>query len=201
MALVQTDNEYDECLVMQAQQGNRNAAEVLVGGYFGFVCNRVKAYYFAGADHDDVVQEGLIGLYNAIKSYNPDKHASFRTFASLCISRRIISAVRYYSRLKHEPLNSYISLNMETDDTAKMSLFQTYPDELCSDPEAIVINRENLVGMECTINDTLSRFEYKVFLCYRDGMSYRQISRVVDRDEKSVDNAVQRIRKKLSTVL
>lgn len=201
MALAQTDNEYDECLVMQAQQGNRNAAEVLVGGYFGFVCNHVKAYYLAGADHDDVVQEGLIGLYNAIRSYNPKKHASFRTFAAICVSRRVISAVRCYSRRKHEPLNSYISLNKETDDTAEMSLFQTYPDEQCSDPEAIVINREKMVGMECTINSTLSRFEYKVFLCYRDGLSYRQISKIVNCNEKSVDNAVQRIRKKLSTVL
>ena len=102
---MQTDGKYDEYLVLEAQQGNRGAAEVLVGGYFGFVCNRVKAYYFAGADHDDVVQEGLIGLYNAIKSYRPGQ-ASFRTFASLCISRQIISAVRYYGRQKHEPLNS-----------------------------------------------------------------------------------------------
>lgn len=197
---MQTDGKYDEYLVLEAQQGNRGAAEVLVGGYFGFVCNRVKAYYFAGADHDDVVQEGLIGLYNAIKSYRPGQ-ASFRTFASLCISRQIISAVRYYGRRKHEPLNSYISLSDEAEDADDFAFTGTYADEQYSDPEAILINRESLVGMECAISDALSRFEYKIFLCYREGLSYRQISSIVNCNEKSVDNAVQRIRKKLSTVL
>ena len=197
---MQASDQYDEYLVLEAQQGNRSAAEVLVGGYFGFVCNRVKAYYFAGADHDDVVQEGLIGLYNAIKSYKPGQ-ASFRTFASMCISRHIISAVRYYGRLKHEPLNSYISLSNEAEDADEKTFTGTYADEQCSDPEAILINRERLFGMECAISKTLSRFEYKIFLCYREGLSYRQISNIVKCNEKSVDNAVQRIRRKLSTVL
>lgn len=200
MAFAQTDNEYDRCLVIQAQQGDRSAAEVLVGGYFGFVCNRVKAYYFAGADYDDVVQEGLIGLYNAIMNYNSERNVSFRTFASVCISRRIISAVRQYSRRKHEPLNSYISLNTENDEDVEVLMSQGCS-ECFLNPEYILINNENLVGMKYKINNTLSRFEYKVFLCYCDGMTYSQISKIVNRDVKSVDNAVQRIRKKLSAVL
>lgn len=198
MTCMQTSDKYDEYLVLLAQQGNRNAFEVLVGGYFGFVCNRVKTYYFAGADHDDVVQEGLIGLYNAVKSFKPGR-ASFRTFASLCISRRVISAVRYYSRLKYEPLNSYISLCNENEELSRTYL--SYASELCHNPEDILINRENLIGMECVISNTLSRFEYKVFLCYMDGLSYSDIADRLCCSTKSVDNAIQRMRKKLSTVL
>jgi len=195
---MQTDDKYDEYLVLEAQQGNRNACEVLVGGYFGFVCNRVGAYYFAGADRDDVVQEGLIGLYNAIRSYKPGK-ASFRTFASVCIMRRVISAVRYYNRRKNDPLNSYVSLYSGAEEFRDAVLSGN--SDMCLNPEDILINREDLVGMECTVSKSLSRFEYKIFLLFCEGLSYREISEAAGCSVKSVDNAIQRIRKKLSTVL
>lgn len=184
---MQSNDKYDEYLVRSAQQGNQNAYEVLVGGYWGFVCNRVGAYYFIGADRDDVVQEGLIGLYNAIKSFKPGK-SSFRTYASVCIIRRVISAVRYYNRKKHEPLNN---AGYEMSEN-----FMTSPD-----PADILINHEDLIGMECIFKKTLSSFEYKIFLLFREGLSYRQISDAIGCSTKSVDNAIQRIRKKLSIAL
>ncbi len=195
---MQTGDKYDEYLVLEAQRGNQNAYEVLVGGYFGFVCNRVKAYYFAGAERDDVIQEGLIGLVKAIKSYSPDR-SSFRTFASVCISRHVISALRFYSRQKYEPLNTYISLCNVTEDFSE----SVYSDlsEFCRDPEDILINRESLVDMECVIRDTLSKFEYEIFLHQQDGYTYRDISQKLCCSEKSVDNAIQRIRRKLGLVL
>lgn len=183
---MQANDKYDEYLVRLAQQGNQNAYEVLVGGYLGFVCSRVGAYYFVGADHDDVVQEGLIGLYNAIKSFKPGK-ASFRTYASVCILRRVISAIRYYNRRKYEPLNTHLNLE---------DIYLTSPD-----PADILINHEDLIGMECIFKNTLSSFEYKIFLLFREGLSYRQIAEAADCSTKSVDNAIQRIRKKLSSAL
>lgn len=201
VTFVQTDTKCDEYLAICAQAGDRRAAEVLIGEYFGFVCNRVKSYYLAGGDRDDAVQEGLIGLYKAIRDYSPVRNSSFRSFAGICISRQMISAVRMCTRRKHAPLNSYVSLNKDTDDNSETTLFRYFANGHDSDPEAIVINQESLNGIECKIKSTLSSFELKVLTCYLDGMTYRQIGDLVNRDAKSVDNAVQRIRRKLGSVL
>lgn len=201
VTFVQTGTKDDEYLAMCAQAGDRKAAEVLIREYIGFVCNCAKSYYLKGFDRDDAIQEGLIGLYNAIINYSPNKNTSFRSFAGLCISRHIIDAVRMCSRLKHAPLNSYVSLNKETNDKCETTQFQYFACSHCSDPEAIVINQESLNGIECKIKNTLSFFERRVLTHYLDGLTYRQIGDLVERDSKSVDNAVQRIRKKLMCVL
>ena len=189
------DNE----LVRLAQSGDKAALETILMRYKPLVHKKSQPYYLAGGDDDDIVQEGLIGLYKAVMSFDSDTFPLFNVFAGVCIERRIISAVKKASRMKHSPLNSYVSLSGTADDDE--SALGNMIGSGSGDPERIVIERENAEGLEGKITELLSPFELKVLLCHLNGKSYRETAETVGRDVKAVDNAMQRIKKKLETVL
>lgn len=184
----------DEEVVRLAQDGNDEAINHIVARYRNDVYRKANTYFLAGAETDDIAQEGMIGLYNAIKDYNAECKSSFRHFALLCITRQMISAVRMACRKKHSPLNSYISLDNNSG-TENSSLPFLEDEE--QNPETIVILQESLGSMERRINSLLSKLELQVLMYYTEGMSYDEIAELTGKERKSVDNALQRIKKKL----
>lgn len=187
----------DEEIVLSAQNGSIEATDYILRKYKPFISMKSTSYFIAGGDRDDLIQEGLIGLLKAIRVYNPEKDASFKSFADLCITRQIISAVKASLRLKHSPLNTYVSLdkpyNKENYDT---SLLDIIASDGTSNPEAIVIGKENLELVEVKMEELLSAFECRVLSLYLTGKSYSAIASILDKDPKSIDNALQRIKKK-----
>ena len=190
----------DEELVKLAQSGDDEALETIMERYKNLVYAKSKPYFIAGADEDDIVQEGFIGLYNAVKDFDGDKLPFFGVFAGVCVSRRILTAVKAATRQKHIPLNSYISLDNSVSD-GETPLSESVMANGAGDPEAILIDRENVDGIEYKINKVLSKFELEVLVYHLRDMSYREIAKTLGRDVKAVDNAVQRIRKKLEGIL
>ena len=191
----------DEQVVQLAQAGDKRALEHIIARYRNLVYAKANPYFLIGADRDDLLQEGMIGLYKAVQGFQ-NQRASFQAFAGVCVSRQIISAVKSATRQKHMPLNSYISLNKnvyesEEDATLLDIISEQYP----QDPESILINRENLDGIEYKINQALSKLELEVLMQHLDGRSYREIADSLQRDVKSVDNALQRIKKKIELIL
>ena len=187
----------DEELVLHAKQDNALAIEMLVNRYKSFVMMRSKTYFLCGADRDDVIQEGMIGLFKAIRSFKAERGVSFKTFAELCITRQIISAVKTSTRQKHAPLNTYVSLDRgEGSVNLERDAFKSG-----NDPEQIMIEKENMVGIEGQIDKALSRFEARVLMHYLNGMSYGKIAVYMGKDPKSIDNALQRIKRKLERFL
>lgn len=191
----------EEELIRQAKNGNAHAVELLVNRYKSFIKARSKSYFLAGADREDLIQEGMIGLYKAILGFQPERKVSFKTFAELCITRQIISAVKTATRQKHMPLNSYVSLNKNDGGMDYFEYVGSFSDKNGSDPEQIVIEREDMIGIEGRIDKALSAFEMKVLLYYLNGMSYSKIAVCMNRDAKSIDNALQRIKHKLEKLL
>lgn len=188
----------DEALCESVAAGNRIAEEVLVMRYNRLVRVCARPYFLAGGDSEDLIQEGMLGLLSAIRSYQPGRSATFRTFAEICIKGRLISAVKCASSGKHTPLNSYISFETPSFDGIAdfvPTMAAGFPQE---NPEDLLISREELQEYLDTAKDQLSGFEAKVLSYYLDGLSYQEIAAQVDRSTKSVDNAVQRIRRKLA---
>ena len=192
----------DEELVDMAQKGDKHALEAIILRYKNLVYAKSKAFFLMGADDDDIIQEGLIGLYNAVKKFDGSKFPFFKVFAGICVKRRIINAVKEASRKKHSPLNSYVSLdNNNFDDENASKLLEVLAFDKRQDPEAILIDRENADGMEYEINKALSSMELEVLFEYLEGRSYQEIADIIGRDIKAVDNAIQRIKKKLEYLL
>lgn len=200
------DNRYDELtdeqLVGEAQAGSLEAEEYLIRKYKEVVSSRSKLYFIMGADGEDVVQEGMIGLFKAIKSYDCEKDASFHTFAELCINRQIITAIKTASRLKHSPLNTSISLNKpvseeETDGT----LEETLCSDSNSDPEAQLLLKDVVASIIGNEGNIFSKFEMQVWNEYLMGKNYRQIAEDLGKSPKAVDNAIQRTKKKILAYL
>lgn len=192
------DKLKDEDLIEIIKSGDKNALEYLINRYRELVNIKVSKYYIIGAERDDIVQEGLIGLFKAIKCYKPDQHNSFKTFANMCIERQLITAIKTSNRQKHMPLNSYLSLNMsaydeENDDTTIMEVFNS---ALIEDPLDTITKKEYYASVENAIDSALSDFEKQVLRRYINGESYVEIAQKLDTQVKSVDNAIQRIRKK-----
>lgn len=188
----------DEEIALQAQEADGAALEYLLNKYKNFVRSRARSYFLIGADHEDIVQEGMIGLYKAIRDFRTDKLASFRAFAELCITRQIITAIKTATRQKHIPLNSYISLNKPIyDDENDRTLLDVISEEIASNPEDLLISQEDLSLIEGKIGEMLSPLEKQVLLRYLDGKSYQEISDELGRHVKSIDNALQRIKRKL----
>ena len=188
----------DEELVKAAQGGDNDALEAVLARYKNLVYSKSKPYFLAGADEDDIIQEGFIGLYKAITDFDEGKSPFFKAFAGVCVNRHILTAVKAASRKKHQPLNSYVSFDKSSyDDDSDTTLHEVMAAEELQDPEAIVIDRENVDGMEYTINKVLSKLETEVLVCHLEGMSYSEIAGKLGKDTKAVDNAVQRIKKKL----
>ncbi|RKD67540.1 RNA polymerase sigma-30 (SigH) subunit [Sinobaca qinghaiensis] len=188
----------DETLVAKAKIGDVVSQELLINKYKGFVRAKSKSYFLIGGDHDDIVQEGMIGLYKAIRDFNSEKLSSFRAFAELCVTRQIITAIKTATRQKHGPLNSYISLDKPLyDEESERTLLDVVCVSKFSNPEELLINQEAFSDIEEKINEILSDFEQRVLALYLDGKSYQEISMELNRHIKSIDNALQRVKRKM----
>ena len=192
----------DEQVVEMCHQGDSEAEEYLLNKYKNFVRAKARSYFLIGADHEDIVQEGMIGLYKAIRDFKPEKLSSFRAFAELCITRQIITAIKTATRQKHIPLNSYVSLNKPLyDEESDRTLLDVIMEGRISDPEELIINRENLGNIHNKISEVLSGLEQEVLQAYLDGKSYQEIADALGRHVKSIDNALQRVKRKLEKYL
>ena len=189
----------DEDIVSEAQEhDNVLAQEYLLHKYRNFVRAKARSYFLIGAEREDIIQEGMIGLYKAIRDFKNDKQASFRAFAELCVTRQIITAIKTATRQKHIPLNSYVSLNKPIyDEDSDRTLLDVISGIKVANPEDMVISREEFDDIEGKMNDILSDLEWQVLMSYLDGKSYQEIAADLGRHIKSIDNALQRVKRKL----
>ncbi|KUF28989.1 MULTISPECIES: RNA polymerase sporulation sigma factor SigH [Lysinibacillus] len=188
----------DEELIEMVHQGNTDALDYLITKYRLLVRAKARSYFLIGADKEDIVQEGMIGLYKAIRDFKGDKLASFRAFAELCITRQIITAIKTATRQKHIPLNSYISLDKPIfDEESDRTLMDVLTGAIMDDPEELMIHREEFGYLEEKMSEILSELELQVLALYLDGQSYHEISEKLNRHVKSIDNALQRVKRKL----
>lgn len=188
----------DEELIHQSRIGDSTAIDILMERYRNFVRIRSRTYFLIGADKEDLIQEGMIGLYKAIMDYNPNANSAFKSFAELCITRQIITAVKKATRQKHTPLNSYISLNtpiFENDD--ERILIEAFAHRKMLSPEEIILDRERYKSIGDKLPKILSNFERKVLNKYLEGKRYTEIAEEFGKSDKSIDNALQRIKKKI----
>lgn len=191
-------NRIEEEVVMEAQNGDTRAQEYIITKYENFVKVKAKSYFLIGADREDIYQEGMIGLYKAIRDFNGEKSSSFKIFAEVCITRQIITAIKTATRQKHIPLNTYVSLNKPvSEDDSDRTLLDILSSMKITDPEALFIGEEQKAYMEEEMQKNLSSLELEVLYSYLDGKSYQEIACDLDRHSKSIDNALQRVKKKL----
>ncbi|MED0688169.1 RNA polymerase sporulation sigma factor SigH [Anoxybacillus ayderensis] len=188
----------DETIVELVHQGDSEALDYLIHKYKNFVRAKARSYFLVGADREDIVQEGMIGLYKAIRDFKEDKQSSFKAFAELCITRQMITAIKMATRQKHIPLNCYVSLDkpIYEDDSAR-TLMDVLSGTKITNPEELIINREEFDHIEEKMTELLSDLERKVLLLYLEGRSYQEISEELNRHVKSIDNALQRVKRKL----
>jgi len=192
----------DETIVELAKQGDNAAQEFLINKYKNFVRAKARSYFLIGADREDIIQEGMIGLYKAIRDFKCDKLSSFRAFAELCITRQIITAIKTATRQKHIPLNSYISLNKPIyDEDSDRTLLDVISGSKITDPEELIISREEFDDIEEKMGEILSSLEWQVLMSYLEGKSYQEIAVDLKRHVKSIDNALQRVKRKLERYL
>ncbi|WP_227874294.1 RNA polymerase sporulation sigma factor SigH [Tumebacillus algifaecis] len=192
----------DEDLVELVRQGDDEALEHLIHKYKNFVRAKARSYFLIGADREDIVQEGMIGLYKSIRDFRDDKLASFKAFAELCITRQIITAIKTATRQKHIPLNSYVSLDKPIyDEDSDRTLLDVICGSRVTDPEELIINQEEFDDIEVRMGEILSDLERKVLMLYLDGRSYQEIAVDLKRHVKSIDNALQRVKRKLERYL
>ncbi|HMJ03328.1 MAG TPA: RNA polymerase sporulation sigma factor SigH [Conexibacter sp.] len=194
----------DGFLIALAKQGNPDAYDRLVRRYYGFVRLKASSYFLAGGDSDDLIQEGLVGLYKAIRDYRTDRESSFRNFAELCITRQIITAVKTATRNKHTPLNQYLSFSSSPSSSAaegEPTLDEVIPGPSVNDPVNQVISSEELQALVACLSTVLSELESRVLSLYLDGYSYEDVGKRLDCDTKTVDNALQRVKRKVGTHL
>lgn len=192
----------DEDVVALCRTGDAVAVEYLLNKYKNFVRSKARSYFLIGADHEDIVQEGMIGLYKAIRDFRPEKLSSFRAFAELCITRQIITAIKTATRQKHIPLNSYVSLNKPLyDEESDRTLLDVCAEGHSTNPEELLISQEDLRGIHQKIDEVLSSLEQEVLAAYLDGKSYQEIADMLGRHVKSIDNALQRVKRKLEKYL
>ena len=192
----------EEDIVESAKQGSTYALEYLMNKYRSFVRAKAKSYFLVGADRDDITQEGMIGLYKAIRDFRSDKLSSFRAFAELCITRQIITAIKTATRQKHIPLNSYVSLNKPIyDEESDRTLLDVLSGSKITDPEELMIHQEEFRDIESRMGELLSGLECQVLRSYLDGKSYQEIAEDLDRHVKSIDNALQRVKRKVERYL
>lgn len=196
------DDKLDEEVVIEAKKGDVRAQEYLIGKYQNFVKEKAKSYFLIGADKEDIYQEGMIGLYKAIRDFKADKLSSFKAFAELCVTRQIITAIKTATRQKHIPLNTYVSLNKPIyDEESDRTLLDILSSLKVSDPEEQIISKEEMNHIETEIGEVLSDLEMEVLMSYLDGKSYQEIACDLDRHAKSIDNALQRVKRKLEKCL
>ena len=191
-----------EELVRIAQAGDDAVQDYLLDKYKSLVRAKSRAYFLIGADSEDIIQEGMIGLYKAVRDFNGEKNTSFRSFAELCVNRQMITAIKAATRQKHQPLNSYISLNKPVyEDETEQTYMDLLQEGAFLNPETLLIGQENRNFLEDQLVKHLSGFETRVLMLYLQGRSYFEIARTLKKPEKSIDNALQRIKKKLERFL
>ncbi|MEG1523960.1 MAG: RNA polymerase sporulation sigma factor SigH [Clostridia bacterium] len=192
----------DEELITLLRGGDARAEELLYARYKLIVRGKARTYFLVGADREDIIQEGMIGLYKAVCDYEFEKLTSFRAFAELCITRQIISAIKSATRKKHMPLNTYVSLNRSVyEGDGERTLMDVLVSTHISDPEEVFIGRENYDAMAKSIEDSLSKLEKNALELYLRGYSYQQIADAMGKSNKCIDNAIQRVKKKLEEQL
>lgn len=188
----------DEELVVRFKNGDIDAQDYLLDKYKNLVKGKERIYFLNGAGEDDIIQEGMIGLFKAIRDYSPDKNCSFKSFAELCVKRQIITAVKSFTRQKHIPMTNYLSLDKSAfDDGSDKPVIDSLQAGRENDPQVVVVKKENKADMAKLIDRMLSSFEKRVFEMYLDGMSYEEIAKATDKSYKSIDNGLQRVKKKL----
>jgi len=197
---VQVEDGY---LIALAKQGDATAYDRIVRRYYGFVRLKASSYFLAGGDSDDLIQEGLVGLYKAVRDYRTDRESSFRNFAELCITRQIITAVKTATRNKHTPLNQYVSFSATPASASdgEPTLDEVIPGPSVDDPVSQVISSEELRALVGCLSTALSDLESRVLSLYLDGRSYEEIAGLLDCDAKTVDNALQRVKRKVGAHL
>jgi RNA polymerase sporulation-specific sigma factor len=194
--------EPDEEVVKLSKNGDEFATEYLINKYKNFVRVKAKSYFLVGADREDIIQEGMIGLYKAIRDFRADKLSSFRAFAELCITRQIITAIKTATRQKHIPLNSYISLNKPIyDEDSDRTMLDILSGTKITDPEEVFISHELSDDLREKIQENLSELESQVLLSYLEGKSYQEMAKELNRHVKSIDNALQRVKRKIEKTL
>ena len=186
--------ELDEVAKLAAE-GNVYAIEFIVNSFKNYIKFRARSCYASGADNDDLVQEGMIGLFKAVRDYNEDKDCSFASFAQLCISRQLYSALEASNRKKHGPLNTYVSFSLEEQEG--QSVFEDFFSRKTSSPEEWILEQEKLKELQRRMKERLSSMEQQVLELYLGGNNYIQISEILQKSPKSIDNALQRIRQKI----
>jgi RNA polymerase sporulation-specific sigma factor len=189
----------DEDLVALAKGGEEQAIEILLGRYRHYARAKARLYFLAGADREDVVQEGMIGLFKAVRDFEPRKKTAFRVFAEVCITRQIITAIKSATRQKHLPLNTYVSLSkpMSAESGEDHALESTLDSHTEADPADLVVSAEEIEAINTSVAEVLSELEGEVLHLYMDGKSYQEIADRLGRHVKSIDNALQRIKRKL----
>jgi len=196
--LLRDNDMNDEDIVRMAKEGNVLASEYIINQYKGFVVSKARTYFLIGADRDDIIQEGMIGLYKAVRDYDVDKAASFKYFAEICITRQIITAIKTATRQKHIPLNSYVSLDKPIYiEESERTLLDVIEGTKTLDPVQEFMIQEKMEDMETRIYGILSDLEAQVLRAYIEGKTYEEIAEELIRDEKSIDNALQRVKKKV----
>jgi RNA polymerase sporulation-specific sigma factor len=189
----------DESLVELVQSGDRESLNFLIQKYQKLVRAKARSYFLIGADKEDIIQEGMIGLFKAVRDFRRERMTAFKSFAEHCIYKQIVTAIKTASRKKHSPLNSYISLDKPMySDESNVTLLDVMPEEKITNPETIMIKKESINDIELKIHKSLSYFEQKVLALYIDGQSYLEISERLNTSIKSIDNALQRAKRKLS---
>jgi RNA polymerase sporulation-specific sigma factor len=192
----------DEKVATIAREGNASAQDYLLDKYKNFVRSKALSYFLIGADKEDIIQEGMIGLYKAIRDFNPDKLSSFHAFAELCITRQIITAIKTATRQKHIPLNSYVSLNKPLyEEDSDRTLLDVLTSARGQNPEDLIIYQEDRTAIESTMSQMLSDLEWEVLTAYLQDKSYQEIAEELQRHVKSIDNALQRVKRKLEKYL
>nr|WP_275592227.1 RNA polymerase sporulation sigma factor SigH [Bacillus atrophaeus] len=192
----------DEQVIEKVHVGDSDALDYLITKYRNFVRAKARSYFLIGADREDIVQEGMIGLYKSIRDFREDKLTSFKAFAELCITRQIITAIKTATRQKHIPLNSYVSLDKPIfDEESDRTLLDVISGAKTLNPEEMIINQEEFDDIELKMGELLSDLERKVLVLYLDGRSYQEISDDLNRHVKSIDNALQRVKRKLEKYL
>lgn len=191
----------DEELINELRKGNSQAEECLFKRYIYVSKKIISSFYLIGAEADDLLQEAMIALYKAIKEYNHSKDCSFKCYAITCMKRHIITVIRRSSRKKHSPLNNYISINNTVNEDSETYLPEKISDDIVNNPEYIIVSKERENIVTYMLENNLSKFEKKVLSCYFSGLSYSESSVALNTDTKAIDNALQRIRKKIKNEL
>lgn len=199
---VKMDELEDIDLLALIRQGDSYALDLLINRYLSFVRAKARAYFLVGADREDIIQEGMIGLYKAIRDYDLDKPTPFKAFAELCVTRQIITAIKTATRQKHAPLNTYVSLDKPIyDEESDRTLLDILSGSEEKDPQEMLVSRENYGTLEFKLSELLSGLEKEVLQLYLDGCTYQEISEQLKRHVKSIDNALQRVKRKLEKLL